>query len=145
MTLAPTPEMNVVCLTSEVAPSVDRCSVPTGDSTQPVVLVPVSLNQSLVILADVKSHQLRLYALDFSAGQGFLQQDMLISMEGSASGKVLQVNKPLALSGPARLDSETYKVGAVEGFQSGCFLPLTSRQRVLGVLQLARLEAQPYA
>ena len=97
-----------------------------------------------VALADVESHQLRLYALDFPAGQGFLQEDMLIPMEGSASGKVFQTGKPLALSGPAWLDSEIYQVGAVEGFQSGCFLPLISRQRVLGVLQLARLQAQAF-
>ena len=96
-------------------------------------------------LVDVESHQLRLYALDFPAGQGFLQQDMLIPMQGSASGKVFQMGKPLALSGSAWLDSEIYQVGAAEGFQSGRFLPLISRQRILGVLQLARLQAQAFA
>jgi formate hydrogenlyase transcriptional activator len=97
-----------------------------------------------VALADVESHQLRLYALDFPAGQGFLQEDMLMPMEGSASGKVFQTGKPLALSGPAWRDSELYRVGAVAGFQSGCFLPLISRNRVLGVLQLARLQEQSF-
>ena len=95
-------------------------------------------------LADAESHQLRLYALDFPAGQGFLQEAMLIPLEGSASGKVFQTGKPLALSGPAWLDSEIYQVGAVEGFQSGCFLPLLRRERVLGVLQLTRLQAQAF-
>ena len=95
-------------------------------------------------LADGASHQLRLYALDFPAGHGFLQEDMRIPMAGSASGKVFQTGKPLALSGPTWLDSELYQVGAVEGFQSGCFLPLLSRQRVLGVLQLTRLQAQAF-
>src|SRR5919106_238582 len=95
-------------------------------------------------LSDAPSHQLRLYALDFPAGQGFFREDMLIPLEGSASGKVFQTGKPLALSGPAWLDSEIYQVGAVEGFQSGCFLPLLSRHRVLGVLQLARLQEQAF-
>jgi formate hydrogenlyase transcriptional activator len=95
-------------------------------------------------LSDRASRQLRLYALDFPAGQGFLQEDMLIPLAGSASGKVFQTGKPLALSGPAWLESEIYQVGAVEGFQSGCFLPLISRQRVLGVLQLTRLQAQAF-
>jgi formate hydrogenlyase transcriptional activator len=97
-----------------------------------------------VALADVESHQLRLYALDFPAGQGFLQEDMLMPMEGSASGKVFQTGKPLALSGSGWRDSELYRVGAVAGFQSGCFLPLISRNRVLGVLQLARLQEQSF-
>jgi formate hydrogenlyase transcriptional activator len=70
---------------------------------------------------------------------------MLIPMQGSASGKVFQMGKPLALSGSAWLDSEIYQVGAAERFQSGCFLPLINRQRILGVLQLARLQAQAFA
>jgi formate hydrogenlyase transcriptional activator len=95
-------------------------------------------------LTDVESQQLRLYALDFPAGQGFLQQDMSLPMEGSASGRVFQTGKPLALSGPSWSDSELYQVGAVVGFQSGCFLPLINHHRVLGVLQLARLEEQAF-
>jgi formate hydrogenlyase transcriptional activator len=97
-----------------------------------------------VALSDVASQQLRLYALDFPAGQGFLQEDMRLPMAGSASGKVFQTGKPLALSGPTWLDSEIYRVGAVAGIQSGCFLPLLGRQRVLGVLQLARLQEQAF-
>jgi GAF domain-containing protein len=97
-----------------------------------------------VALADGASQQLRLYALDFPAGQGFLQEDMRIPMAGSASGKVFQTGKPLALSGLAWLDSEIYPVGAVEGVQSGGCLPLISRHRVLGVWQLTRLQAQAF-
>ncbi len=97
-----------------------------------------------VALSDVESQQLRLYALDFPAGQGSLQEDMLIPIEGSASGRVFQTGKPLALSGRAWRDSEIYQVGAMEGFQSGCFLPLINRHRVLGVLQLARLQEQVF-
>jgi formate hydrogenlyase transcriptional activator len=95
-------------------------------------------------LADGASRQLRLYALDFPAGQGFLQEEMRFPIEGSASGKVFQTGKPLALSGPAWLESEIYQVGAVEGFQSGCFLPLISGDRVLGVLQLTRLQENAF-
>ena len=95
-------------------------------------------------LANGSSHQLRLYALDFPAGQGFLHEEMRLPIEGSASGKVFQTGKPLALSGPAWLESEIYQVGAVEGFQSGCFLPLSGRDRVLGVLQLTRLQENAF-
>jgi formate hydrogenlyase transcriptional activator len=95
-------------------------------------------------LSDVDSHQLRLYALDFPAGQGFLQEDMPLPMEGSASGQVFQTGQPLALSGPVWRNSELYQVGAVVGFQSGCFLPLINSHRVLGVLQLARLQEQAF-
>jgi formate hydrogenlyase transcriptional activator len=97
-----------------------------------------------VALPDGAGHQLRLYALDFPAGKGFLQEAMLLPLEGSASGKVFQTGKPLALSGPDWFHSAVYQIGAVEGLQSGCFLPLLSRQRVLGVLLLARLQEQAF-
>jgi formate hydrogenlyase transcriptional activator len=97
-----------------------------------------------VALPDGADHQLRLYALDFPAGKGFLQEAMLLPLEGSASGKVFQTGKPLALSGPDWFHSAVYQIGAVEGLQSGCFLPLLSRQRVLGVLLLARLQEQAF-
>ncbi len=63
-----------------------------------------------VALPDVASHQLRLDALDFPAGKGFLQEEMLLPMEGSASGKVFQTGEPLALSGPAWFNSAIYMV-----------------------------------
>ena len=97
-----------------------------------------------VALPDGADHPLRLYALDFPAGKGFLQEEMLLSIEGSASGKVFQTGKPLALSGPDWFNSTIYQVGAVEGLQSGCFLPLLSRNRVLGVLLLARLQEHAF-
>ena len=97
-----------------------------------------------VALPDGADHQLRLYALDFPAGKGFMQETMLLPMQGSASGQVFQTGKPLALSGPDWFHSAIYQVGAVEGLQSGCFLPLLSRNRVLGVLLLARLQEQAF-
>jgi formate hydrogenlyase transcriptional activator len=97
-----------------------------------------------VALPDGADHQLRLYALDFPAGKGFLQETMVLPMQGSASGQVFQTGKPLALSGPDWFHSAIYQVGAVEGLQSGCFLPLLSRNRVLGVLLLARLQEQAF-
>jgi formate hydrogenlyase transcriptional activator len=74
-------------------------------------------------LSDVESHQLRLYALDFPTGQGFLQEDMPVPLEGSASGQVFQTGKPLALSGPTWRGSELSQVGAVVGFQSAASSP----------------------
>src|SRR2546425_1787288 len=97
-----------------------------------------------VALPDGADHQLRMYALDFPAGKGFMQETMLLPMQGSASGQFFQTGKPLALSGPDWFHSAIYQVGAVEGLQSGCFLPLLSRNRVLGVLLLSRLQEQAF-
>ena len=99
-------------------------------------------------LPDVASGQLRLHGLDSPEGRGFFQEEMVIPVQGSASGLAFRTGKPLALNSfaQARRDPEIYGAPgaeefyqrvAAEGFTSGCFLPLLSRGRVLGVLSLS--------
>jgi formate hydrogenlyase transcriptional activator len=108
-----------------------------------------------LVLPDMASGQLRLYGLDDPAGKGLFQEEMLIPVQGSASGLAFRTGKPLALNNfeQARLDPEMYGVPgaeefyslvAAEGFKSGCFLPLLSRGRVLGVLALAKRQEQAF-
>jgi formate hydrogenlyase transcriptional activator len=89
-----------------------------------------------VILPDAEGHQLRVYALDFPASQGFIQEEALIPIEGSLPGKAFQTGKPVVAdrSDPAEVSC----LIAGEGLQSHCFLPLISRHRGLGVLGLGR-------
>jgi len=47
-----------------------------------------------------KTKQLRLYALDFPEGKGFLQEELVYSIEGSPSGTAFRTMKPLALRSP---------------------------------------------
>jgi GAF domain-containing protein len=51
-------------------------------------------------LPDAENKQLRLYAVDFPDGKGFLQEDLLYSIEGSPSGKAFRTMKPLTLQSP---------------------------------------------
>ena len=87
-------------------------------------------------------HQLRLYALDFPAGQGFLQEEHLMPLEGSLAGQALQTGQPVVVD---RADPAAARcLMAGEGLQSHCFLPLISHQRALGVLGLGRRSAQVF-
>ena len=97
-------------------------------------------------LPDTESNQLRVYALDFPDSKGFVQEESLLPIEGSAIARVFQTGKPL-LHGrpdPARLTPEVYRVAVGEGFASGCTLPLISRNRVLGTLDLGRRQEQAF-
>jgi formate hydrogenlyase transcriptional activator len=95
-----------------------------------------------VALPDAEGDQLRLYALDFPDGKGFVQEGYLLPIEGSPLGRVFQTGKPLVLGrpDPAELAPELYRVVAGEGFATGCSLPLISRDRTLGILSLGRLQ-----
>jgi hypothetical protein len=48
-------------------------------------------------LPDAENKQLRLYAVDFPEGKGFLQEDLHYPIEGSPSGTAFRTMKALAL------------------------------------------------
>jgi formate hydrogenlyase transcriptional activator len=89
-----------------------------------------------VLLPEAEHHQLRVYALDFPDSQGFIQEEALIPIEDSLPGKAFRMGKPVVVD---RADPEEIScLAASEGLQSHCFLPLISRNRVLGVLGLGK-------
>jgi formate hydrogenlyase transcriptional activator len=92
-------------------------------------------------LPDKENKQLRLYALDFPEGKGFLQEDLVYWMEGTPSGTAFRTMKPLTLQSPFTgwLDYPIVQIAVREGLKSVCCLPLISRNRAIGVLVLGRL------
>ncbi len=107
-------------------------------------------------LPDPDGKQLRERFFEYSNGKGKIQEGMVIPTKGSASGMAFRNAQPflLASAEQARTDSELYgapggealyQLLAADGFKSGCFLPLISRKRVLGVLQLTRREEHAFS
>src|ERR1700732_5221906 len=92
-------------------------------------------------LPDADKKQLRLYAVDFPESKGFLQEDLLYSIEGSPSGAAFRTMKALTLQSPFTgwLHYPILQTAVREGLKSFCFLPLISRNRAIGTLVLARL------
>jgi len=92
-------------------------------------------------LPDAENKQLRLYAVDFPEGKGFLQEDLVYSIEGSPSGTAFRTMKPLTLQHPFTgwLNYPIVQIAVREGLKSVCCLPLSSRNRAIGVLVLGRL------
>jgi len=98
-------------------------------------------------LPDAENKQLRLYAVDFPEGKGFLQQDLLYSIEGSPSGTAFRTMKPLTLQSPFAgwLHYPIVQIAVREGLKSFCFLPLISRNRAIGTLVFARLRDDAFS
>jgi len=98
-------------------------------------------------LPDAENKQLRLYALDFPEGKGFLQEELVYSIEGSPSGAAFRTMKPLALRSPFTgwLHYPIVQKAVREGLKSFCFLPLISRNRAIGTLVLARLRDDAFS
>src|SRR5258707_10153277 len=92
-------------------------------------------------LPDAENKQLRLYAVDFPEGKGFLQEDVVYSIEGSPSGMVFRTAKPMTLQSPFTgwLQYPIVQMAVREGLKSFCFLPLIGLNRTIGTLVLGRL------
>jgi formate hydrogenlyase transcriptional activator len=98
-------------------------------------------------LPDAENKQLRLYALDFPAGKGFLQEEFVYPMEGTPSGTAFRTMKPLTLQSPFTgwLHYPIVQIAVREGLKSVCCLPLISRNRAIGVLVIGRLRDDAFS
>ena len=97
-----------------------------------------------VNLLDKDTAELELYALDFPRSKGFLREGMF-RPSGSLARRAFSMGEPVTFNaGITALPIEDVDVEK-EGLQSACWLPLLSRDRVLGVLSLSRLEEIPFS
>jgi len=98
-------------------------------------------------LPEPDNKQLRLYALDFPGGKGFLQEDLVYWMEGTPSGTAFRTMKPLTLQSPFTgwLNYPIVQIAVREGLKSICCLPLISRNRAIGVLVLGRFRDDAFS
>jgi formate hydrogenlyase transcriptional activator len=99
-----------------------------------------------VALPDPDGVHLRLHAQDFPEGRGFIQEENLIPIDGSPPGEAFRTGKPTTITGEeiARIYPASSPAVA-EGIQSGCCMPLVSRDRVLGTMCLGRRNDDPFA
>ena len=100
-----------------------------------------------VALFDPPTGQLRLRALDFPASRGLIEEEMLLPLEGSPSGLAFQLAKPVIVTSENadRFSSEIMRRLRAEGIESGCSVPLITRNRTLGALNLARRQDRAFS
>jgi formate hydrogenlyase transcriptional activator len=88
------------------------------------------------------------YALDFPGSKGFLTEATRIPIEGSPLGAAFRSGK-VELRGQPQIQADCPEActnqAIREGLKSGCFLPLISRDRTLGVMALSRFAPVPFA
>ena len=98
-------------------------------------------------LPDAENKNLRLYAVDFPGGKGFLQEDLVFPIEGSPSGTAFRSMKSMTLQSPFTgwLHLPIVQMAVREGLKSFGFLPLMSWNRAIGTLVLARLRDDAFS
>jgi formate hydrogenlyase transcriptional activator len=110
-------------------------------SISPSIRKVMRLDTVALVLPEPDGTQFRLHALDFPDGKGLIRQDTLSPVEGSVAGQVLHSGKVWVgdINELQRLGF-AHEAASGEGMESICLLPLCGRDRVLGVLCLARLQ-----
>ena len=98
-------------------------------------------------LIDTATNQLRLHALDFPQGKGLVQEEMVGPLEGSLPAQALVSRRPVVLksadqeqAGPSELARRHF----AEGLKSACVIPLVSRDRPLGTLNVGSLHEDAF-
>jgi formate hydrogenlyase transcriptional activator len=103
----------------------------------------ISHDSASLLLPDPSdANMLRVYALDFPEGRGFVHQDMRLPIEGTNPGKAFREGRPmLAGHGPGYIPFTPQRMHVIEGEGLRCsiILPLVlnhKSSRVVGVLAL---------
>ena len=91
------------------------------------------------------STHLRLYAVDFPESKGFIREEVLINIETSPAGKAFKTGEPYVATRRDMAEMAPDSPPSAEGFTVGCVLPLVSRGRVHGLLNLARREENAFS
>lgn len=99
-----------------------------------------------VMLADAEGEHLRIHALDFPESRGIFAEGALIPIEGTLPGDAFRTGKPIIVNrlDPAEMPPEMYRKATGEGLNSFCDVPLMSKNRLLGVLAVARREENAF-
>jgi formate hydrogenlyase transcriptional activator len=87
---------------------------------------------------DAKTNRLRVYALDFPENQNMVLEDAEIPLEDSPPGQAFATRKPVLLdaSNLDQFNSDGFRRMVAQGLRAGCILPLVSRDRAIGTLNV---------
>lgn len=102
---------------------------------------------SLCLLEPDQEH-LRLYALDFPAGRGLVREEIVDWVDRALPGRAVLTRQPyIAVAEDLERfrQSEITQLHAKEGLRSAFFIPLISRSRVLGTLNIASLKPNAFS
>lgn len=99
-----------------------------------------------IMLADETGSHLRVHALDFPESRGIFTEGALIPIDGTMPGDSFKSGKAMVVNrlDPAEMPPEMYAKATGEGLNSFCDVPLMSRNRLLGVLAVARRDENAF-
>ncbi|HEY2120206.1 MAG TPA: sigma 54-interacting transcriptional regulator [Candidatus Acidoferrum sp.] len=99
-----------------------------------------------IMLPDPDGKHLRVFALDYPENRGVFTEVSLAPIEGTMPGEAFKTGKAIVVNrlDPTDMPPDMYSKAIAEGLHSFCDVPLISRDRLLGVLGVARREENAF-
>jgi len=99
-----------------------------------------------IMLPDPEGKNLLVHALDYPGSRGIFKEGSMVPIEGTAPGDCFRYGKPFVVNrlDPAELAPEMYHKASSEGLNSLCDIPLRSKNKVLGILAVARRDENAF-
>ena len=101
-----------------------------------------------IMLADAEGKYLKVHALDYPDSRGVFTEGSVVPIEGTMPGNTFKSGQPMVVNrldpDPLKMPPDMFKKASQEGLNSFCDVPLISKNRLLGVLALARHEENAF-
>lgn len=99
-----------------------------------------------IMLPDADGNSLRVHALDFPDSRGIFVEGHVVPVADTMPGDAFRTGNPMVINrlDPAEMPQDMYDKAKAEGLNSFCDVPLISRQRILGILAVARHEENTF-
>ena len=93
-----------------------------------------------------EEHRLHVYARHYPQSDSSHDEEIVIPVEGTISGEVIESGKAMLLDGQdlSRFTPQSNHLIAA-GLKSACFLPLISHNRALGTLNVGKMQANAFS
>ena len=105
----------------------------------------IDADRVCIFLKSPNGDELEVYALDFSTEAGSFIEGTPVPLAGTITSHVFQTDKPWAGTREQACAVFSRQLLFAERFSTGCLLPLSGRNQVVGTLGLARAEDNPYS
>jgi formate hydrogenlyase transcriptional activator len=98
-----------------------------------------------IFLKSANGGELEVYALDFTSEGGSFKEGTTVPLAGTITSQVFQTGKPWAGTREQARAVFPRQLLFADRFNTGCILPLSGRNRVVGTLGMVRAEHTPYS
>jgi formate hydrogenlyase transcriptional activator len=104
----------------------------------------IDCDRVCIFLKRPNGGELEVYTLDFPSEAGRFKEGTTVPLAGTITSQVFQTGKPWAGTREQACAVFPRQLLLAERFSTGCILPLSGRNRVVGTLGLVRAEHKPY-